>query len=251
MLRYSNLLSPEWPVPAHVKAITTTRHGGVSVAPWHSLNLAAHVADDMRNVQRNRQMLSTFLDFTHEPVWLQQVHGCDVAMIDTYADQPCDAGVTCREKVPCVVLTADCLPVLFTDCLGTVVAAAHAGWRGLAAGILENTVNGMSVPASAILAWMGPAIGPKNFMVGKDVYQLFTGFSAEADKAFTAIDGRYWLCDIYRLARQRLNAMGVTRIYGGGRCTYQEQDSFYSFRRDGITGRMASLIWINYEAGIL
>ncbi len=250
MLRHTDLLLPEWPVPAHVRAITTTRHGGVSVAPWYSLNLAERVADDMRNVQRNRQILSTFLDFPHEPVWLQQVHGSNVAVADAYADQPCDAGVTRQEKIPCAVLTADCLPVLLTDCPGTVVAAAHAGWRSLAAGVLENTINSMSVPASAVLAWMGPAIGPKNFMVGKDVYQTFTDFSAEADKAFTAIDGSYWLCDIYRLARQRLNAIGVTRIYGGGRCTYEEQDSFYSFRRDGITGRMASLIWLNRDTGV-
>lgn len=248
MLRHTDLLLPEWPAPAQIKAVGTTRRGGVSAAPWCSLNLADHVADDVRSVQRNRKTLSTFLGFSREPVWLQQAHGCDVTMADTYAHQPCDAGVTRRQKVICAVLTADCLPVLFTDCSGTVVAAAHAGWRGLAAGILENTINSMSVPTSAILAWMGPAIGPQNFVVGRNVYQTFTRLSAEADKAFTAIDGDHWLCDIYRLARQRLNATGVTHIYGGGRCTYEEQDSFYSFRRDAVTGRMASLIWINHDA---
>ncbi len=247
MIRQTDLIHPQWPAPGHIRAIGTTRYGGVSGTPWHSLNLATHVSDDPRNVQQNRKNLSSFLDFPYEPVWLEQRHGCDVAVADAYRHQPCDASVTCREKVICAVLTADCLPVLFTDYSGTIVAVAHAGWRGLAAGILENTVNKMSVPASKILVWMGPAIGPKNFAVGKDVYQVFTDFSGEADKAFTAVDDGRWLCDIYLLARQRLNAIGVTGIYGGGHCTYEEEDNFYSFRRDGITGRMASLIWINHD----
>ncbi len=248
MIRPVDLILPEWPAPGHIKAASTTRRGGVSGAPWHSLNLATHVSDDMHNVRQNREILSIRLHFSGEPVWLEQVHGSDVIVADIGGHQPCDASITRQEKLACAVLTADCLPVLFTDHSGTVVAAAHAGWRGLAAGILENTVHKMSVPMPEILAWMGPAIGPKNFSVGRDVYQVFTGFSEEAGRAFTAVDDSRWLCDIYSLARLRLNAMGVTGIYGGGRCTYEEKDSFYSFRRDGVTGRMASLIWINHDA---
>lgn len=235
---------PEWPAPANVKALQTTRLGGVSSAPYDSFNLGLHVGDDPVRVNRNRQSLAQFMP--SEPVWMEQVHGIEVANADAAACRVvADASVAKQRGSVCVVMTADCLPVLLCDEDGTVVAAAHAGWKGLAAGVIEATVKEMGVAPQKLLAWLGPAIGPHAFEVGEDVRAAFMAHDAQAAAAFVplAAAGKY-RADIVRLARQRLDALGVSRIYGGTFCTYHQQDKFYSYRRDGVTGRMGTFIWM-------
>lgn len=225
----------------------TTRRGGVSQAPWHSLNLGDHVADDPAHVAANRALLRRHLPA--EPHWLKQVHSARVADLDRGDALEADAAVTRQRGTVCAVLTADCLPVLFCDRAASVVAAAHAGWRGLADGVLEATVAAMQVDPGEILAWLGPAIGPRAFEVGDEVRQAFVGRHAEAATAFVPhglAPGAppRWLADIYRLARVRLHRAGVDAVHGGGRCTFGEPESFFSYRRDGVTGRMAALVWL-------
>ncbi|ACO75205.1 Uncharacterized conserved protein [Laribacter hongkongensis HLHK9] len=238
-------LTAGWPAPARVRTLITTRDGGVSLAPYASLNLGQHVGDDPAAVAENRARLRACLPA--EPFWLNQVHGIGVQ--EACADAPdvppdADAGFTRQPGVVCAVMTADCLPVLLTDRSGSVVAAAHAGWRGLCNGIIEATIARMAVPASDILAWLGPAIGPDAFEVGPEVRAAFMAHDPTAASAFAAIpDGKY-LADIYLLARQRLNACGVTEVHGGDACTVTERERYFSYRRDGRTGRMASLIWL-------
>ncbi|MCG8994080.1 peptidoglycan editing factor PgeF [Laribacter hongkongensis] len=238
-------LTAGWPAPARVRTLVTTRDGGVSLAPYASLNLGQHVGDDPAAVAENRARLRACLPA--EPFWLNQVHGIGVQ--EACADAPdvppdADAGFTRQPGVVCAVMTADCLPVLLTDRSGSVVAAAHAGWRGLCNGIIEATIARMAVPASDILAWLGPAIGPDAFEVGPEVRAAFMAHDPTAASAFAAIpDGKY-LADIYLLARQRLNACGVTEVHGGDACTVTGRERYFSYRRDGRTGRMASLIWL-------
>ncbi|MCG9052455.1 peptidoglycan editing factor PgeF [Laribacter hongkongensis] len=238
-------LTAGWPAPARVRTLVTTRDGGVSLAPYASLNLGQHVGDDPAAVAENRARLRACLPA--EPFWLNQVHGIGVQ--EACADAPdvppdADAGFTRQPGVVCAVMTADCLPVLLADRSGSVVAAAHAGWRGLCNGIIEATIARMAVPANDILAWLGPAIGPDAFEVGPEVRAAFMAHDPTAASAFTAIpDGKY-LADIYLLARQRLNACGVTEVHGGDACTVTERERYFSYRRDGRTGRMASLIWL-------
>jgi len=239
------MLQPDWPAPPGVFSRMTTREGGISRPPWASLNLGDHVGDDPRHVAENRARLRRQLPA--EPFWLQQVHSANVVEAGSGMIEA-DAAFSRRSGCVCSVLTADCLPVLFCDRAGSVVAAAHAGWRGLARGVLEATVTAMQVPPAEILAWMGAAIGPQAFEVGDDVRQAFVSRHAEAAIAFrpasAAASGK-WLADMYQLARIRLQHAGVSSIYGGGRCTFSEADHFYSYRRDGVTGRMASLIWLD------
>ena len=239
-------ISPNWPAPANVKALQTTRLGGVSVAPFASLNLGAHVNDNPISVAKNRQLLSSYLP--SEPVWVNQVHGVEV--IDAAQStclQNADASFTTKPNVVCVTMTADCLPVLLCDKAGSAVAAVHAGWRGLCDGVLEAAVSNMPVQTCEILAWLGPAIGPNAFKVGDDVRQQFIQKDNQAALAFRPYDDK-WLCNLYLIAQQRLNKLGVTHIYGGSIneefCTYSDKARFFSFRRDNITGRMASLIWL-------
>lgn len=247
MLNDADLIIPAWPAPANIKAMQTTRHGGVSPAPYDTLNLGMHVEDDPLNVARNRQLLNTYVPT--EPVWLNQVHG--VAVVDA-GHASCvpdaDAAWSQTKRAVCAVMTADCLPVLFCNREGSVVAAAHAGWRGLCDGVIEATIAAMLVPAESLLAWLGPAIGPRAFEVGAEVRQEFISRQREAEAAFAPVDEGKWLGDIYMLARLRLMRTGVTDIYGGGVdqefCTYTDSERFFSFRRDGRTGRMASLIWL-------
>jgi hypothetical protein len=220
----------------------TTREGGVSGAPWTSLNLGDHVGDDSAHVMANRARLRQQLPA--EPGWLKQVHSARVVELGRESNREADASFTRDAGEVCAVLTADCLPVLFCDRAGSVVAAAHAGWRGLADGVLEATVAAMQVSPGEILAWMGAAIGPQAFEVGDDVRDAFVAQHAEAAAAFVPNAPGKWLADIYRLARIRLGHAGVQAVYGGGRCTFTEADSFYSYRRDRVTGRMASLIWL-------
>ncbi len=238
------LIFPEWQAPEGVGAISTTRLGGVSQGDWHSLNLATHVGDRRLDVVENRKILSNLAQLPSEPIWLQQVHGCETINADNPEKYDCDASMTRDAGVVCAVMTADCLPLLMTDRLGTVVAAVHAGWKGLAAGVIESTLERMDCDPEQVLVWLGPAIGPHAFEVGDDVYQDFVDHDPSAQSAFTARDESHWLCDLYQLARQRLNAFGVTAISGGDLCTYSDAERFFSYRRDGVTGRMASMIWI-------
>ncbi len=236
------LLKPDWPAPASVHAFMTTRQGGVSRSPFDSFNLATHVGDDPVAVAQNRALLRQRLPA--EPLWLNQVHGVVVADVGRdSAGCDGDAAVSFTTGEVCAVMTADCLPVLFCDRAGRVVAAAHAGWRGLAAGVLEATVARMGVAPGEILAWLGAAIGPAAFEVGDEVRATFVGLHPAAEAAFTP-HGDRWLADIYALARIRLAAVGVVAVYGGGLCAYTDTARFYSYRREGKTGRMASLIWL-------
>lgn len=238
-------MAAEWPGPAGVCAGTTLRHGGVSRGAYASLNLGTHVGDDFAAVAENRRRVAAELALPDEPHWLNQVHGTTVLDLCGVAESPCaDAAVADAPGRVCTVLTADCLPVLFCDTAGTRIAAAHAGWRGLANGVLEATVERLRVPPDQLLAWLGPAIGPAHFEVGEEVRAAFLTHHAESATAFCASRPGHWFADLYALARIRLNARGVTRIFGGQCCTFEEQARFYSYRRDGgVTGRMASLIW--------
>jgi YfiH family protein len=245
---------PDWPAPLNVGALSTTRRGGASNAPYDDgaggggLNLGAHVGDCPQHVAQNRALVADLLPSA--PVWLTQVHGTqviDAADVPPGAQTEADASVSNVPGVVCAVQTADCLPVLLCDVHGRVVGAAHAGWRGLAAGVLENTVAAMRARgATDMLAWMGPAIGPARFEVGEEVRAAFLDHDAAAAGAFVARPrhaGKY-LADMYLLARQRLARAGVTSCHGGGFCTVSDAGRFYSYRRDRVTGRMASLIWI-------
>lgn len=238
------LLVPDWPAPATVRALQTTRLGGCSAVPWDSLNLGDHVGDDPACVRTNRARLRSGLP--NEPTWLKQVHGTgvvDAALRGSDAIEA-DAAYTRLQGVVCVVMTADCLPVLFCNRAGTVVAAAHAGWRGLQAGVLEATIAAMAEAPGELLAWLGPAIGPACFEVGNEVREAFIGCDSEAAEAFVSSSPGKWLADIYWLAKRRLNAVGLTSIHGGGLCTVSDREQYFSYRRDGVTGRMATLIWL-------
>ena len=240
-------IKPEWPAPANVHAVVTTRQGGFSQAPYDSLNVGDHVGDDPYAVAKNRHLVGDLLHLPTEPLWLQQVHGVVVSGMNTSSCTPqADAAVAFKAKQVCVVMTADCLPVLFCDKAGTRVAAAHAGWRGLCDGVLEETVKALDCQPHELLAWMGPAIGPSAFEVGSEVRAEFIQYDAQAEQAFvkSQSDGK-WLGDLYQLARQRLNNVGLSAICGGGFCTYTDKARFFSYRRDNVTGRMASLIWLS------
>lgn len=239
-------ITPDWPAPAHVHALITTRDGGVSVGPYASLNPADHVGDDPQAVRRNREIVRAALP--REPHWLNQVHSANVHRIggDPQSVPEADASISALAHQVCVVLTADCLPLLFCADDGSEVGAAHAGWRGLAAGILERTVQSMALPGARILAYLGPAIGPSAFEVGPEVRAEFMQADAHAGAAFQPVAGsEKYLANLYLLARQRLANVGVTRVFGGDFCTYSDAQRFYSYRRDGATGRMASLIWLD------
>ena len=244
------IITPAWPVAPHVRAFCTTRQGGVSRGPWHSFNLSDRVGDDAACVRQNRDILTAALGLPAAPLWLRQAHGRSVLEAGPRArpGSESDASVTRAPGVVCAVLAADCLPILITDRAGTVVAAAHAGWRGLSAGVVEATVGAMRGGAKSgqdeLIAWLGPAIGPRRFIVGADVYAAFTTRDRQAREAFTPCGKQRWQCDLYMLARQRLAAVGVAAISGGEYCAYTEADKFFSYRRDRLTGRMASLIYL-------
>lgn len=243
-----DLITPEWPAPARVRAAQTTRHGGVSAGKYCCLNLAQHVGDEAAAVSKNRALLRDQLSLPSEPLWLEQVHGAHVAAADEVkcgVDAPCADGCvsTQRGEVP-VVMTADCLPVLLCDTAGTCVAVVHAGWRGLAAGVIERTVMAMPVPSRTLIAWLGPAIGVEAFEVGDEVRAQFVQHDVAAVTAFHPNANGRWQCDLMLLARQRLAALGVSGVFGGSWCTYSDAPRFFSYRRDGVTGRMATMIWL-------
>lgn len=243
MLNKTDLVFPDWPAPANVKAIQTTRRGGFGVAPYDSLNLGSHVQDNLVTVAQNRQLLSQYLP--SEPVWLNQVHGVEVVDVAQCACVPdADAAFTHQKEVVCVTMTADCLPILLCDKQGTVVAAVHAGWRSLCYGVIEAAVEKMQVPPVDLMAWLGPAIGPQAFEVGDEVKAAFVAKDAQSGVTFTP-KGDKWLGDLYLIAKQRLANVGVHAVYGGKECTYSQPEKYFSFRRDGATGRMASLIWLS------
>jgi YfiH family protein len=233
-----------------VRALVTMRGGGVSLPPWDSLNLADHVGDDSAAVAENRRRLRVQLALPDEPVWLQQVHGCSVVDADEgAAGCRADAAVAAQPGRVCGVLTADCLPVVFCDRAATVVGVAHAGWRGLAAGVLEQTVARLGRPARELLAWLGPAISPQAFEVGDEVRSAFVTHDPQAAACFLPSPRGRWLADLYGLARLRMQQAGVAAIHGGGLCTFSDAARFYSYRRDGVTGRLASLVWLEPDAG--
>jgi YfiH family protein len=235
---------PDWPAPAHVRAVVTERGGGVSVGRYGSFNLGAHVGDTADAVRENRRRLVRGLELPSEPRWLDQVHGTRIAALDADESGPADGVVTRSQGVVCAILTADCLPVLLTDRAGTRVGAAHAGWRGLAAGVLPAAVTAMGAPASALLAWLGPAIGPHAYEVGPEVRAAFLARDPAASAAFTPNARGRWQADLYALARLSLAAAGVTAVFGGGLCTATDAERFFSHRREAPCGRMASLIWL-------
>ncbi|MDF7667301.1 peptidoglycan editing factor PgeF [Orbaceae bacterium ESL0727] len=281
------MIYPNWPAPTNIHAFTTTRQGGVSLPPFASLNLGSRTGDKQDHVAQNRLHVRQTEKLPSEPYWLYQTHSTTVLDISHYQPQQtqqnclhkinsshkisslhkinsplkideqikleADASYTRQEGKVSVVLTADCLPVLFCSRFGDEVAAAHAGWRGLCHGILEATSERFTCPKTAILAWLGPAIGPQQFEVGEEVRQQFIAVDPEASKAFqpilptsqceSKIAEKKYLADLYLLARQRLAAVGITDVYGGDHCTYREADKFYSYRRENVTGRMASMIW--------
>lgn len=239
---HDSFIVPDWPSHSNVHALQTTRIGGYSQSPCNSFNLADHVEDDPLTVARNRQILNDYVPT--EPVWLNQIHG--VHVIDAASSgckESADASYTDRPNVVCVTMTADCLPVLISDKAGTVVAAVHAGWRSLCDGIIEATVQKMLVPSSELIAWLGPAIGPESFEVGDEVRNQFIARDKQASSAFIPLDKK-WLGDLYLIAKQRLHNLGIKEVYGQVLCTYTNENQFFSFRRDGRTGRMATMIWL-------
>ena len=243
MSLHDHLIIPNWPAPPNIRALQTTRIGGFSRAPYDSLNLGSHVADAPLDVARNRMLLNTLMP--SEPVWLEQVHGIVVANADSASCLPqADACIATHRSAVCVVMTADCLPILLCDQQGTVVGAVHAGWKGLAAGVIEATVQAMNVPAQNLMTWLGPAISQDAFEVGAEVRNIFIEAHSHAAGAFVAGQNGKWLADIYALARLRLNALGITQIHGGDYCTYKDAERFFSYRRDGVTGRMGTFIWL-------
>ena len=250
-------MSPElshadWEAPAGVRAACTLRRGGASAAPYASLNLGLHVGDEPAAVTENRHRVAAALALAREPFWLHQVHGARVADADAVAtggaqapaaSDPADAAVTRQPGRVLAILVADCMPVLLASDDGAVLGAAHAGWRGLAGGVLEATVAAMRAEPRRIRAWLGPAIGAANFEVGEEVRAAFLAHDAQAAAGFAANARGRWQCDLALLARQRLTAMGVSQVWSAGLCTYERAAQCFSYRRDGRTGRMAALIW--------
>jgi YfiH family protein len=239
-------IGPDWPAPQHVCVLSSLRGGGVSDGPYASLNLAAHVGDRTEAVAANRLLLREAARLPAEPLWLEQVHGTVVTRHEGAVSPPprADAAVTFEPGRVCAVMTADCLPVVFADRAGTRVGVAHAGWRGLVGGVLQATIAALEVPASDLHAWLGPAIGPAAFEVGPEVREAYLARVAGSAECFARNDRGRYLADIYGLALRVLGAAGVASVHGGGWCTHEDAQRFFSYRRDGVTGRMATLAWL-------
>jgi polyphenol oxidase len=244
------VLAPAWPAPKAVRAAFTLRGGGVSAPPYDSLNVGTHVGDAAAAVAENRRLVCAHLRLPAEPLWLEQVHGTDVLDLDklgsaaSAAPPTADAAIARRPGNVCVMQVADCMPVLLASRDGSAVAAAHAGWRGLSAGVLEATVARLGVPSEKLIAWLGPAIGAQNFEVGEEVRAAFLRHDAGAAEAFRANARGRWQCDLAALARGRLASLAIDAVWGGSWCTYSDPARFFSYRRDGRCGRMAALIWL-------
>lgn len=244
------VITPDWPAPANVKAVCSTRAGGCSVGPYQSLNLGRHVGDDPAAVNRNRQLFRSTAQMPGQPVWLNQTHSsrcitlsADTAYPSDSDGTDADASFSRQAGIICTVMTADCLPVLICNQAGTEIAAVHAGWRGLCNGVIENTMRLFSQPATC-MSWLGPAISQPVFEVGGEVRAAFMQQDPAAASAFVATEQGKWLADLYLLARQRLARLGVSAVYGADYCTYRQAADFFSYRRDGQTGRMAAAIWL-------
>jgi polyphenol oxidase len=244
-------ITPDWPAPLNVRALSTLRHGGVSAAPYASLNLGDHVEDELASVAENRRRLVAAAGLPAQPRWLAQVHGSRVVDLDAapWAQVPGPLGPAdaCFARQPrrvCAILTADCLPILLAADSGDLVAAAHAGWRGLAGGVIETLVRALPVPSARLTAWLGPAVGVKHFEVGAEVRETLLRSDPGAAEAFTPNARGRFMADLGLLARRRLAASGIDRIFGGDQCTFAEPDRYFSHRRDGTTGRQATLIWL-------
>jgi YfiH family protein len=238
---------PNWPAPPEVRALSTQRRGGVSGVPFESLNLGAHVGDSAEAVGENRRRLGTAARLPAEPVWLSQQHGTNVLDLDGARDDAparADASFTRRPGRVCAILTADCMPVLLASDSGAGVAAAHAGWRGLAAGVIEATVRALALPPQSLLVWLGPGIGPAHFEIGPEVREELLRSDPQAEAAFERNGRGRYTADLAALARRRLERLGIARIYGGDACTYTAPENYFSYRRDGRTGRQATLIWL-------
>lgn len=237
-----NWIKPDWPAAKNIHAAVTLRTGGLSHGSFSSLNPAYHVSDESQNVSRNREIISTLLKLPSEPKWLQQVHGDRVIKVDLITQpEPADASYSETSNIVCAVLTADCLPVLLASHDGKQIAAIHAGWKSLLAGIISNTVSALNT--TNLMAWFGPAIGQDCFEVGSEVKTAFVNKSDIYSQAFNKTINNKYLLNIYQLARIELAMLGITQVYGGGFCTVTDKERFYSYRRDGDTGRMATLIW--------
>jgi len=257
-VNHNSGIRPDWPAPENVNAWSTYRSGGYSESPFNQLNLALHVNDNDNLVYRNRALLSESLQLPTQPCWLTQSHSIEVVTADTRQSSiDADGSYTSQSGIVCAVMTADCLPILLCDNKGSVVAAVHAGWRGLLNGIIGIAVKKMATPGHHIMAWLGPAIGPQSFEVQDDVRDAFIHSDLNAKNAFRHMNknknasksvdhsARYWLADLYQLAELQLHQLGIEQIYGKSWCTYKEDSLFFSYRRDGVTGRMASLIWLS------
>jgi hypothetical protein len=238
-------IEPDWPAPPRVRVISTLRTGGGSLGPYASLNLAVHVGDDPATVAGNRRSLHAAAALPDEPLWLEQVHGTAVAVHGGGGVVPrSDASIATLAGRVCAVLTADCLPVVLVDRAGSRVGVAHAGWRGLVGGVLEATIAALCCPAGDLMAWLGPAIGPAAFEVGPEVREAFTARSSSLAEGFVENARGRFQADLYALARRQLTAAGVSAVYGGDWCTASDPRRFFSYRRDGTTGRMATLAWL-------
>lgn len=238
-------ITPDWPAPANIKAYTTTRHGWGGRKPYHDISRGNITKDNENSIEESKK-LETLLQLPEEPIWLTQTHST-IVVEATYDNKEttADASYTDQAKRVCVVMTADCLPILICNKQGTTIAAIHAGWRGLAGGIIESTLGSLNQPANDLLVWLGPAIGPKKFEVGKDVFDAFTKTYPDSNHAFIPHKEGKWLANLYDLAKLALRSRGISQIYGGDFCTYTQEELFFSYRREnGKTGRMASVIWM-------
>jgi polyphenol oxidase len=257
-MNMTSILNARWPAPKNIHAFTTLRYGfGLSAAPFDQFNLGnrdSEQGDDPSAVEKNREQLNQAFALPNAPCWLRQVHGVNVIRMDQrpkttgdfLRDEPmADASVSSQKNIVLGILTADCMPVLFCDIDGSEVAGAHAGWRGLVDGVLENTVRAMRSEPANIMAWLGPAAGPLAYEIGVEVRDAFLQHDENAEKAFKPTRENHWHVDLYELARMRLRSVGIEKIYGGEHCTITEKDKFFSHRRDQRTGRMASIIWFD------
>jgi YfiH family protein len=234
---------PDWPAPARVKALVTTRHGGASTGSHASLNLSFDCGDDPACVRENRERLRAHLPA--EPKWMQQVHATRIIAADRVTRvEAADASIAREAGTVCVVMIADCLPVLLCSAAGDVIGIAHAGWRGLAAGVIEATVQAMACPPADLIAWLGPAIGPDAFEVGDEVHTAFIEAGHNTEPAFRRKSPHKWLADLHELARERLRKCGILSVHGAPACTYGDPERFFSYRRARTTGRMAALLWM-------
>jgi YfiH family protein len=240
----SSWIKADWPVPENIHAGTSTRVGGISRTPYDELNLALHVGDTPENVITNRQYLTKYLNLPSKPVWLEQTHSSNIISIDASCEHViADGSYTTVQNKVCAIMTADCVPILFCDANGTKIAAIHAGWKGIYGGIIEKTINGFSNPES-LFVWIGPCISAQYYEVGKDVYQKFIHYSTSLKIAFKQTSECHWYCDLVNIVKIILENSRVASIYECGLCTYANDSLFYSYRRDGNTGRTATLIWM-------